>query len=166
MKYIILFNFEIMRNSFLIMLIASIFIFSCKEQEKEEKEPIVQKKATQEVSKSTRCYSFSKNKDSIYLKLSTLADSIVEGNLTYNFFEKDRNQGSLKGKWIGDSLFADYEFDAEGTTSTREVFFFKKDSGLVEGYGPVKDSLDKVVFQDHKTLVLNENILLKPTNCD
>ncbi|WP_300438858.1 hypothetical protein [Christiangramia sp.] len=142
-----------------------LFIISCNDSKKQKE---ISKEAVQsiEVSKNIRCYGYSKDKDTIYLKVTNLEDSLVEGNLTYKLSGKDRNQGDFKGRWKGDSLFADYEFDSEGSRSTREIFFFKTDSGLVEGYGPVKDTLNKVIFQKHSTLILNENILLKPINCD
>lgn len=150
-------------NILKLILVALIFI-SCKE-EKESIKAAKVPEATQ-IAKSIRCYSYTKNNDTIYLSYTELDDSFVDGNLTYKMFEKDSNRGSFKGKWIGDSLFADYEFHSEGSISTREIFFYKTDAGLIEGYGPVKDTLNKVVFKEHSTLVLNENILLKPVDCD
>ena len=143
-------------------LLAFVLISCGKKQEKEKKEL---NSSRTEVSKTIRCYSYTKEKDTIYLKVINLDDSIVQGNLTYNLYEKDSNRGEFEGKWKGDSLFADYEFQSEGKVSTREIFFYRTDSGMIEGYGPVKDSLNKTVFRDRQTLVLNENILLKPVDC-
>ncbi|CAL66050.1 hypothetical protein [Christiangramia forsetii] len=156
-----------MKIKFQGLVLISILTISCNNGNKQKVDTAKTAETieTEKISKSTRCYGYSKNNDTIYLKVTNLADSLVEGNLTYNLFEKDRNQGSFKGRWKGDSLFADYEFSSEGSISTREIFFFKTDSGFIEGYGPVKDTLNKVKFQEHSTLVLNENILLKPLDC-
>jgi len=153
-----------MKFYFLKLLFIALILVSCKEKKDINKAEKVTE--NQEVAKSIRCYSYSKDKDSIFLSYTELDDSFVEGNLTYKLYEKDNNRGSFKGKWIGDSLFADYEFQSEGSISTREIFFYKTDAGLIEGYGPVKETLNKVVFQEHSTLALNENLLLKPIDCD
>lgn len=153
-----------MRINFLKLAVFIFLWVACKDQK--EQQEINQQTSDSTVSKKIRCYTYIKNQDTIYLRFTNLEDSIVEGNLIYKLYEKDKNQGSFKGKWTGDSLFADYEFESEGAFSTREIFFFKTDSGLVEGYGPVKDTLNKIVFQDHRTLILNENILLEPVDCD
>lgn len=154
-----------MKFNFLYFCLSCLLFISCNQDKKEKKVITESKSETKEVKISSRCYSYTMNNDTIYLKVTNLEDSLVEGNLSYNLFEKDRNQGKFEGKWHGDSLFVDYEFEAEGVTSTREVFFLKTDSGMIEGYGPVKDTLNKVVFQEHSTLILNENILLKSVDC-
>lgn len=152
-------KFQVSLTLILILLFAS-----CKKSKEQDPE-ISLDKITDQSLNNIECFRYSKNNDTIFISL-TSNDSIVSGNLTYNLFEKDRNKGNFKGEWKGDSLFADYEFKSEGLLSTREIFFFKTDSGLVEGYGPVMDTLNKVVFRDHSTLVLNQNILLKPVKCD
>lgn len=154
-----------MRINFLKIAVLILVCFSCKDQD-EQKNISPKVSESTELSKNLECYSYIKNQDTIYLSYTNLEDSTVEGNLIYKLFEKDRNQGHFKGKWTGDSLFADYEFESEAAISTREIFFFKTDSGLIEGYGPVKDTLNKIVFQEHSTLILNENILLEPVDCD
>ncbi|MCB7479915.1 hypothetical protein [Christiangramia sediminis] len=154
-----------MRINFLKLGVLLFLCISCKDRDA-QKEISPEISESNEASKSIGCYSYTMNQDTIYLSITILEDSIVEGNLTYKLYEKDKNQGRFSGKWIGDSLFADYEFESEGAISTREIFFFKTDSGLVEGYGPVKDTLNKIVFQEHSTLILNENIRLEHVDCD
>ncbi|MDR5590060.1 hypothetical protein [Christiangramia sp. SM2212] len=154
-----------MKLKFLFICTFIFLLTSCNQDKSKKTESPLAEKEVKEFTISSRCYSYSMNKDTIYLKVTNLKDSLVEGNLTYNLFEKDRNQGNFEGKWHGDSLFADYEFESEGKSSTREIFFLKTESGLIEGYGPLKDTLNKVIFQEHSTLILNENILLKPVDC-
>jgi len=146
------------------LLLIAVLLISCNDKKKNEE--ISKKPSFEKSPEKFMCFTYAHNQDTIHLKFTEMKDSTVSGNLTYNFYEKDQNKGSFKGKWSGDSLFADYQFQAEGSVSTREIFFFKTDAGLIEGYGPVKDTLNKVIFQEHRTLVLNENILLKPVDCD
>jgi len=153
-----------MKLYFLKFLFIALILVSCKQEKETNKAAKVSENEI--AAKSIRCYSYSKDKDSIFLSYTKLDDSFAEGNLTYKLYEKDNNRGSFKGRWVGDSLFADYEFQSEGSISTREIFFYKTDAGLIEGYGPVKDTLNKVVFEEHSNLKFNENILLKPVDCD
>lgn len=153
-----------MKFKLLYISLSAFLLISCDQAKKNTKTPSPEKETKQVIIRS-RCYSYTSNKDTIYLEVTSLEDSLVEGHLTFNFFEKDRNNGSFKGKWKGDSLFADYEFKSEGKLSTREIFFVKTDSGLIEGYGPIKDTLNKAIFKDHRSLRLNKNMLLKPVDC-
>lgn len=95
------------------------------------------------------CFSYSGEKDTIFMSLHIKDNSIVEGDLIYSLYEKDKNKGSFRGTLKGDSLFADYKFISEGKTSTREVFFLKTESGIIEGYAPVEGTESKTVFSDH-----------------
>jgi len=161
---LVIFRIKTMKLYYLKLLFIALILVSCKKEKETNKAAKVSENEI--AAKSIRCYSYSKDKDSIFLSYTELDDSFVEGNLTYKLYEKDNNRGSFKGRWIGDSLFADYEFQSEGSISTREIFFYKTDAGLIEGYGPVKDTLNKVVFEEHSNLKFNENILLKPVDCD
>jgi len=146
------------------LILIAVLLISCSDKKKNEQ--MIKNPDAIELTENIKCFIYSQNQDTIYLKFTEMKDSIVSGSLVYNFYEKDSNKGKFEGKWIGDSLFADYQFQSEGAVSTREIFFLKTEAGLIEGYGPVKDTLNKVVFQEHRTLILNENILLKPVDCD
>lgn len=79
------------------------------------------------------CYQYTGNKDTVRMSL-TITGTEVSGELTYNLFEKDRNDGKFNGTISGDTITADYDFQSEGMMSTRKVVFLKKDNALVEGY--------------------------------
>lgn len=83
------------------------------------------------------CFAYT-NGDSILLQMERKGDA-VEGTLVYAWKEKDANKGTIKGAWRGDTLVAVYTFQSEGTTSSRPVLFLRKDSTLVEGFGPVNN---------------------------
>ncbi|TDE14479.1 hypothetical protein [Dyadobacter psychrotolerans] len=93
------------------------------------------------------CYSSVVKKDTVLLNAHMSGDSIT-GSLGYKLYEKDQNNGSILGKMYGDTLRAMYTFMSEGTESFREVTFIKKDSLLVEGYGPMKEVNGKTLFSD------------------
>ena len=62
----------------------------------------------------------------------TLAGNTVNGDLMYNFFEKDRNTGKIQGTVTGDTINAKYEFQSEGMMSVREVSFIRSGSTLLD----------------------------------
>ncbi|WEK33696.1 MAG: hypothetical protein P0Y53_14485 [Candidatus Pseudobacter hemicellulosilyticus] len=95
----------------------------------------------------TRCYAWRNNKDTVLLKV-TLTDTSASGDLLYNFFEKDDNNGTIQGVLRKDTLLADYTFQSEGTISVRQVAFVLSDSSAVEGYGGVDEKNGRQVFKD------------------
>jgi hypothetical protein len=42
------------------------------------------------------------------MSLNIKGNQIASGKLSYKFFEKDKNEGTLVGEIKGDTLFADY----------------------------------------------------------
>jgi len=111
------------------------------------------------------CYEFVKGKDTVKLSLVQNGNN-VNGELAYNWFEKDRNSGTLSGIFVGDTLFADYTFQSEGTTSIRETAFVKSGEKLTEGFGEVTEKDGKQVFKNPKALKFDGNIVLERTECE
>jgi hypothetical protein len=97
------------------------------------------------------CYQMTIKKDSAFLDLN-LNDTIVTGKLTFNFFEKDKNSGTLKGVLRNEQIFADYTFKSEGVTSVREIILQIKDGTLLQAYGDLKEANGKLVFADRNKL--------------
>ena len=97
------------------------------------------------------CYQMTMKKDSASLQIE-VKDSLVTGTLKYNLYQKDRNNGTIKGKIKDDLIIADYEFSSEGMTSTREVVFKIKDDSLWPGFGNVSENNNGVVFENINTL--------------
>ncbi len=120
---------------------------------------------TENVETTTMCYTYTTDSDSIMLQLTRI-DSMVSGELTYILYEKDANKGTIDGVMKGDTLFADYTFTSEGTTSVREVAFVQRGDELVEAFGEVEEQNGKFVFSDRSLLTLNENVVLKASACD
>jgi hypothetical protein len=112
------------------------------------------------------CYSYVKNRDTVSLSLNVV-NKILTGNLSYNFFEKDKSKGKVSGEMKGDTLLLNYTFEAEGTTSVRQVAYLKKDQQLLEGYGDVEEKNGNMVFKNLRELKYGpEGVVLKKISCE
>ncbi len=148
-----------MKNTILVLAIIAFTIISCKKEQANPKDPIIIEASTKE------CYMGVFKSDTVLLSY-TLNGADATGKLQYNFFEKDKADGSLSGTMKGDTLFANYIFVSEGITSEREVVFLKKDSILIEGYGDIADdNKGKTVFKDKRKLFFDSKTVLTKTDC-
>lgn len=111
-----------------------------------------------------QCYAYTAGKDTVRLTLQTTQPTVT-GQLAYNYFEKDRNQGTIRGTLRGDTLLADYTFQSEGTTSVRQVAFVRRGSGFIEGYGDIAERNGKTVFERPHALQFDAKDLLAPVAC-
>jgi len=111
-----------------------------------------------------QCYAYRTDTDTVRLTLQT-TQTTVTGQLAYRYFEKDRNQGTIRGQMHGDTLLADYTFQSEGRQSVREVAFLRRDTGFIEGYGPVTEIQGKTVFKLPRTLHFDAKYTLLPIAC-
>jgi hypothetical protein len=96
-------------------------LVSCKKEEEKQVEtiPDASEKIVVEEQVSDECYSGSIKKDTILMNLTIKGNEVTNGKLSYKFYEKDKNQGTLVGELKGDTLFADYTFMSEGVSSVR-----------------------------------------------
>lgn len=149
------------------LVFMSVLVSCIKEKEKEvETIPDASEKIVVQEPVSEECYSAIIKKDTISLSLNIKENQIASGKLTYNFFEKDKNEGTLIGELRGDTLIADYTFMSEGVSSIRQVAFLKKGSTYVEGYGGVVDDNNgKVTFKDTKQLKFDGKTVLSKADC-
>ena len=145
------------------LILMSVFI-SCK-KEKEEV-PIPSEKIVVKESVSEECYRAILKKDTISLSLNIKNGQLSSGNLSYDFYEKDKNTGTVVGEIKGDTLYADYTFTSEGVSSVRQVAFLKKGNTYVEGFGAViDDNKGQVIFKDRKQLKFDGNVVLSKVDC-
>lgn len=143
-------------------------LVSCKKEEEKQVEtiPDALEKIVVEEQVSDECYSGSIKKDTILMNLTIKGNEVTNGKLSYKFYEKDKNQGTLVGELKGDTLIADYTFMSEGVSSVRQVAFLKKGNTYVEGYGDVvDDNKGKVTFKDKKQLKFDGNVVLSKVDC-
>ena len=145
------------------LILMSVFI-SCKKENEEVSIP--SEKIVVKESVSEECYRAILKKDTISLSLNLKNGQLSSGNLSYDFYEKDKNTGTIVGEIKGDTLYADYTFVSEGTSSVREVAFLKKGNTYVEGFGDViDDNKGQVIFKDRKQLKFDGNVVLSKVAC-
>ena len=148
-----------MKNTSIIALSLVIFA-SCNTEKKQESTTKTEVKTTQ----TETCYQHTKDSSTIRLNV-TINDNMITGNLTYDYYQKDKSKGTIKGQLKSDTLFADYTFMSEGVESVREVVFIKTANGWIEGYGEIDDKDGKVVFKNRNKITFDNNVVLKETAC-
>ena len=149
-----------MRTQIILALVA-LSLVSCKK--KENQETVVA--PTLPASPERECYAFVSGKDTIRLSLN-LSPTNVTGELQYLFFEKDKSRGSVSGAFIGDTLFAEYNFQSEGTSSVRETVFLRKNNLMIPGYGEVEVKDGREVFKNPHKLTFDDRSALAKTDCN
>ena len=110
------------------------------------------------------CYFATNGKDSIFVSLDDNLGTIT-GKMRYKNFEKDSSSGDVMGTQNGDTIKLSYTFQAEGTTSEREIYFLKKDGGLIEGIGDHKTESNKDLYANPTQLKYEGNTL-KQIDCN
>lgn len=108
------------------------------------------------------CYFDDIKNDSVYLKITDNLGTIT-GKLRYKNFEKDSSLGDVMGFMSGDTLKLSYIFNSEGTTSTREIWFLKKNEQLLEGIGN-QDADGNYISA--KQVKFENGHSLQPIDCD
>lgn len=162
------------RTSFLFLAIAASLLGACNSENSDKKTAdsteLIAEDTTFTATKpaegnSTECYTYTKNKDTVTMKLN-IAGEEYTGELDYRFFEKDKSKGTFAGEMKGDTLIAEYTFDAEGMRSVREVVFLRKDGNLIEGFGDVEEKGAKVMFKDRSKLTFGGAVVLAKHPCN
>ena len=91
------------------------------------------------------CYSQIVARDTSFPKLEN-KDSSINGSLTYNIFQKDRNDGTLQAEITGSILRGWYLFKSEGIISVRQSASKIKGNELWPGTGEVIQKNDTMFF--------------------
>ncbi len=98
-----------------------------------------------------QCYIAAYARDTAYLDFKSSPDKAkVEGNLLIRYGNKPENGGTFKGRFKGDTLFADYTYTV-GTYKERIyvnplAFLVKKDS-LILGIGEIETLAGRAYFK-------------------
>ncbi|MEO6328835.1 MAG: hypothetical protein ABIO55_07880 [Ginsengibacter sp.] len=111
------------------------------------------------------CYTWAVKRDTAAMKLD-IAGNKVTGELRYNWYEKDRSVGTLKGIIKNDLIVAEYTFQSEGMTSVREVVFKIKDKSLVEGFGDYNTGSDTMRFKNAAQLKFQDDRVFNKIECN
>lgn len=94
---------------------------------------------------SSGCYSQIVQRDTSLLEVEN-NKSIIAGALSYNIYQKDRNDGSFQGELSGDTLKGWYLFRSEGIISVRQVAWKIKGDQLWPGMGEMVQRKDTMLF--------------------
>lgn len=110
------------------------------------------------------CFQYIKDKDTARITMMS-SGVITTGELSYNLYEKDKNNGVFEGELHGDTLIAEYTFNSEGRESIRQVGFLKKGDQLIEGYGDQEEKNGKMMFKNTSKLSFSNSIVFNKTAC-
>jgi len=98
---------------------------------------------------SSECYQAIYKADTLDLVIHTLENSAITGELTMKVYGSPEKTGKIKGKFSGDTLFADYTFTAVNdpkTTYKNPLALLRRDSLLVLGNGQIETTMGKSYF--------------------
>jgi hypothetical protein len=114
-----------MQNIWKYTMIMSIIAAACNNEQKKDqqsKQDSIVKPNTLMASDSmiSGCYSLIANRDTASFQVQ-IKEALVTGSLSYNLFEKDRNDGIFEGAIRNDLLTGWYFFRSEGIISVRQV---------------------------------------------
>ena len=124
------------------LLLACIGLQSCKNEEKQKEAEAA--KAAAETIVSAECYKAIYEKDTIDLKVNTLKNGKISGNMTMKVAGAAERVGELAGEFHGDTLFADYTFKEvtnKNTTFKNPMAFLKRDKKLILGNGTLQTTM-------------------------
>jgi hypothetical protein len=154
----------------ILCLLAIIFISGCINDPKEGTHVIESKDVTDNVTiqdpenKLGGCYVSILKRDSANLNL-IIKNNYVSGTLEYKLYEKDRNNGTISGKYEDSLIVLNYTFQSEGISSIREVVFKVVNGELLEGQGLIEMKGDTAKFKDISKLIYPEEYRFKKTDC-
>lgn len=146
-------------------IVLSAFVFATLFACKKAADPVKAPETVADAPAVEECYKGILKEDTIAMTLIIKDNEITDGQLSYHLFEKDRNDGTLKGQIKGDTIFADYTFRSEGKQSVREVAFLKQGDAYIEGYGDMKEAGGKMIFKDAKRLKFDSKTILSKSEC-
>jgi hypothetical protein len=143
-------------------LFASIVLGSCNQK---PKDVVVKKLAEKPV--SVQCYNALYDKDTLDLKVNTLKNGKVTGDLVMNVFERAKKIGKIAGEFRGDTLFVDYSF-VSGTDKAlykNPMALLKKGNELILGNGKIETYLGTSYFAKGQPIDF-DNVKYKFTTVD
>jgi len=96
---------------------------------------------------SSGCFSQVIQKDTALLQVENNKGNI-SGALTYNYFQKDRNDGTVKAEQSGEIINGWYLFKSEGIMSVRQVSWKINGNELWPAIGEVVEKNDTMRFKE------------------
>jgi hypothetical protein len=129
------------------LLLACIGLESCKKDQSEKVAEAAKAKAEETI--STECYKALYEKDTIDLKINTLKNGKITGEMQMMVFDMPVKHGEIAGEFRGDTLFASYTFIQGGyekKTYKNPMAFLKKGDQLILGNGKIEMAMGASYF--------------------
>lgn len=133
-----------MKNlSLLCLLLACIGLESCNKKPKD-----VEAKNLAEKPVSVECYKALYETDTLDLKVNTLKNGKVTGELVMKVLNKAKKVGKIAGEFRGDTLFVDYSFISglDKATYKNPMALLKRGNELILGNGKIETYLGASYF--------------------
>ncbi|MBW8686461.1 hypothetical protein [Chitinophaga rhizophila] len=117
--------------------------------------------ASAAIATGPQCFTRISGKDTSYLQFEATND-VINGQLEYRLFEKDKNQGAISGAIKDNIIEAEYRFMSEGVNSVRPVVFKVENDRILEAIPSSLDSQGVPVFdKDPSKLKFEETAFVK-----
>lgn len=158
-----------MKNLTVFCLLLSCIVFeSCKNNTNEK---IVEAKIDQtEKPISVQCFKALYEKDTIVLKINTLKNGNITGNMEMAIFNMPKKIGKIYGEFHGDTLFANYTFIQGGyekVTYKNPMAFLKRGNELILGNGKIETTMGASYFVKSTPIDFDRvKYKFTSTNCD
>lgn len=116
------------------------------------------------VAAGPQCFTRISGKDTSYLQFET-DNEVINGQLEYRIFEKDKNQGAITGTINNNIIEAEYRFMSEGQTSVRPVVFKLENNQVLEAIPSSFDKQGVPVFEKDLTKLKYEETPFVKGDC-
>lgn len=111
------------------------------------------------------CYSLIAGRDTASLQLQRRGPTAT-GSLSYNLYQKDRNDGTFQGELNGDRLVVWYMFRSEGVMSVRQEIFQVVPDKLLPAIGEVTVVNDTARFVNPDNLKFDSKRAFVKVKCE
>jgi hypothetical protein len=127
-------------------------------------------KSTTKTVKDTvkQCYIADFEGDTAMMDIKVIDSVEVEGKLVIKYANKPHNDGIVRGKFSGDTLFVDYSFKTGNNTTqfSNPLAFLKKADTLKMGVGVIENTLGRSYFAKDKPINFERGkFSFQPTEC-
>jgi hypothetical protein len=136
-----------------LLLVCLGLVQSCKKNPSEKEIKAAQVQA--EVPVSSKCYEALYDKDTINLKINTLKNGKITGNMVMKVFNMPKKEGEIAGEFRGDTLFVAYTFIQDGykkITYKNPMAFLKRGNELILGNGQIETTMGASYFAKGKPI--------------
>ncbi len=110
------------------------------------------------------CYSYAKNRDTISVELEMKGGNLA-GPVVYNFYQKDRNDGTFQGEISGGTITGWYLFKSEGVMSVRQEIWKLAKGKLIPALGDRFERGDSSFFKDPSIVRFDSSMALTKIPC-